>query len=134
MTVLVDTHVLLWWQAGGERLSQRADHAIRNAKRVLVSPLSCWEVSTLHRQGRIVLDRDPLRWVQALFRLPRVESAALSPAAAAWAGTLDGQRFPGDPIDRLLSATALDLRVPLVTKDERLSEYALAAGDIDVVW
>ncbi len=70
MTILLDTHVLLWWQAGGERLSASADRAIREADQVLVSPLSCWEATTLHRQGRIALDRDPLAWVQALFRAP----------------------------------------------------------------
>ena len=134
MSVLLDTHVLLWWQAGGTRLSGRAGRAISEADRVLVSPLSCWEVTTLHRQGRIELDRDPLRWINALFRLPRVEPAPLSPQGAAWAGTLDPGRFPGDPIDRMLYATALDLRVPLVTKDERMQAYARQAGDVDVVW
>ncbi len=134
MTILLDTHVLLWWKAGGERLSATAVRVIREADRVLISPLSCWEATTLHRQGRIALDRDPLAWVQALFRAPRVDSAPLSVEAAAFAGTLDPDRFPGDPIDRMLYATALDLRVPLVTKDERLTEYARSAGDIDVVW
>jgi PIN domain nuclease of toxin-antitoxin system len=134
VTVLLDTHVLLWWQAGGGRLSERADRAIREADRVLVSPLSCWEATSLHRQGRIELDRDPLHWVGALFHLPRVEPAALSPAAASWAGTLDPDRFPGDLIDRMLYATALDLRVGFVTKDQRISEYARGAGDVDVIW
>ncbi len=134
MTILLDTHALLWWQAGGERLSAVADQAIRAADRVLVSPLSCWEAITLHRQGRIALDRDPRVWVKALFRVPRVELATLGPEAAAFAGTLDLDRFPGDPIDWMLYATALDLRVPLVTKDERLTEYARATGDVDVIW
>jgi len=134
MTILLDTHVLLWWQAGGERLSAVADRAIREADRVLISPLSCWEATTLHRQGRIALDRDPLVWVQALFRVPRVGPAPLSVEAAALAGTLDQDRFPGDPIDRMLYATALDLRIPLVTKDERLTDYARSVGDVDVIW
>ena len=134
MTILLDTHVLVWWRAGGERLSARANRAISGADRVLVSPLSCWEIATLHRQGRIELDRDPLGWVQALWLVSRVAPAQLSATAATWAGTLDPTRFPGDPIDRLLYATALDLRVPLVTKDTRLTDYAMAAGDVDVIW
>lgn len=134
MTILLDTHTLLWWQAGGERLSSRAGRAISEAERVLISPLSCWEVTTLHRQGRIELDRDPLTWIGALFRVPRVEPAPLTPAAAGWAGTLDPGSFPGDPIDRMLYATALDLRIPLVTKDERLRDYARRAGDVDALW
>ena len=63
-----------------------------------------------------------------------MEPAPLSPAAAAWAGTLGPGSFPGDPIDRMLYATALDLRVPLVTKDERLRRLRRRAGDVDALW
>ena len=59
--------------------------------------------------------------------------APLTIEAAAWAGVLPAT-FPGDPIDRLLYATARDLRVPLVTKDDRLRSFARAAGDIEVIW
>jgi PIN domain nuclease of toxin-antitoxin system len=31
--ILLDTHVLLWWQAGGERLSTAAARAIAYAER-----------------------------------------------------------------------------------------------------
>lgn len=131
MTVLLDTHALLWWQAGGARLSRTARRAIEGAETVLVSPLTCWEVATLERLGRVVLDRDPALWVHDLYDTDRIGVAALSPAAAAWAGAL-GAAFTGDPIDRLLYATARDLRVPLVSKDARL--HAFATGDVSVVW
>lgn len=134
MTVLLDTHALLWWQAGGDRLSSAAAEAIRDAERILISPLSCWEITTLERQGKIGLDRDPLTWVQALFRTPGIQTADLSPTAAAWAGSIDSSRFPGDPIDRMLYATAMDLRVPLVSKDERLTAFARLEGTVHVVW
>ncbi|MES2209777.1 MAG: type II toxin-antitoxin system VapC family toxin [Chloroflexota bacterium] len=134
MTILLDTHALLWWQAGGDRLSPGAARAIRDAEGIFVSPLSCWEITTLQRQGKIELDREPLTWVQALLRTPGVEVAGLSPTAAAWAGALDSNRFPGDPIDRMLYATAMDLRIPLVTKDERLTAFARAEGTVDIVW
>ena len=134
MSVLLDTHVVLWWHAGGARLSERASGEIAGAERLLVSPLTCWEITSLERQGRLKLDRDPLLWVGDLLRDARVEVAQLSAEAAAWAGLLDGATFPGDPIDRLLYATARDLRVPLVSKDERLQAFARATGDVDVIW
>ena len=133
MTLLLDTHVLLWWQAGGERLSRRVVAAIHDAGQVLISPLTCWELATLHRRGRIVLDRDPTEWVADLLRSDSVGLAELSPEAATWAGQLD-EAFPGDPIDRLLYATARDLRVPLVTKDESIRAFATASKDVTVVW
>ncbi len=63
----------------------------------------------------------------------RVVEAALTTEAAALAGGLP-THFPGDPIDRLLYATARDHRVPLVTKDERLRGFARSTRDVEVVW
>lgn len=64
---LLDTHVLLWWQADGHRLSPTAARAIARAEAVLVSPISCWEVATLTTKGRVRLDRDVYAWVRDLF-------------------------------------------------------------------
>jgi PIN domain nuclease of toxin-antitoxin system len=133
LTVLVDTHALLWWQAGGERLSRQAARAIDAAPTVLISALTCWEVATLHRLGRIGLDREPSVWVTDLLQTDRLVLAELTAEAATWAGQLD-QAFPGDPIDRLLYATARDRRVSLVTKDEALRAFATTAGDVNVIW
>jgi PIN domain nuclease of toxin-antitoxin system len=133
MSVLLDTHVLLWWQAGGERLSPSAVRAIQLADAILISPLTCWEVVTLHRLGRVRLDREPVAWVRDLLLGERIVTAGLSPEAAALAGEL-GPSFPGDPIDRLLYATARDHRVAFVSKDERLRAFASTARDVDVVW
>ena len=133
MSVLLDTHTVLWWQAGGQRLSSRAARAIDDAPVVRISPLSCWEIATLC--GSVVwgLDRDTTAWVRDLLRDERIETASLSAEAATWAGTLT-EAFAGDPIDRLIYATARDLRIPLISKDQRLRAYARQARDVEVVW
>jgi PIN domain nuclease of toxin-antitoxin system len=133
MTILLDTHALLWWQAGGRRLSRAAARAIEGAAVILVSPLTCWEVATLHRLGRIRLDREPASWVRDLLRADRMAVAELSTEAATWAGVL-GEAFPGDPIDRLLYATARDRRIALISKDEGVRTFAAAARDVEVIW
>ena len=133
MNVLLDTHVLLWWQAGGERLSAGAARAVEDADSVLLSPLTFWEVATLHRLNRIELDRILGVWVQDLLAQPRIGTAPLSTEAATWAGELDSS-FPGDPIDRLLYATCRDLRIPFVSKDERLRNFAGRAKDVQIIW
>ena len=133
MTVLLDTHALLWWQAGGGRLSRAAATAIEGSTALLISPVTCWEVATLHRLGRIALDREPAAWVADLLTQYRLAVVELSAEAATWAGLLD-ETFPGDPIDRLLYATARDRRAPFVTKDEALRAFATSAGDVKVIW
>jgi len=132
--ILLDTHVLLWWQAGGERLSARAAREIARADSVLVSPISCWEVTMLEAKGRIALDRDIHAWVADLFAGEQVRPAELSPRVAAAAGLLPASGFAGDPADRFLYATARDLLVPFVTKDTRIRAYARTAGDVRAVW
>jgi PIN domain nuclease of toxin-antitoxin system len=133
MSILLDTHVVLWWQAGGARLSRPAVRAIESADVVLISPLTAWEIATLHRLGRVQLDRSPTQWMVDLLRGERLDRAPLTMEAAAWAGQL-GEAFRGDPIDRLLYATARDHRVPLVTKDERIRDFASSRRDVEVIW
>jgi PIN domain nuclease of toxin-antitoxin system len=133
VTALLDTHVVLWWLAGGDRLSGPARSAIESAAQLFVSAISFWEVGTLERRGRISLDRPVRRWASDLLADPKVELAPLAPETAIWAGAELGDDFPGDPADRLIYATARSLRVPLVTKDERVRRFA-TGGDVRVVW
>ena len=133
MSCLLDTHVLLWWLAGGGRLSRAAAAAIEGADAVLLSSLTFWETATLKRLGRVELDRELGVWVQDVLRQPRIAVAPLSAEAAAWAGNL-GSSFPGDPIDRLLYATSRDLRVPMLSKDDGLRAFAAITGDVQIIW
>ena len=133
MSALLDTHVVLWWQAGGDRLSGAAASAIHAADEILISPLTCWEIATLNRLGRVKLDREFTQWIRDLLGGDRIVTAPLTPEAAGWAGALP-ESFPGDPIDRLLCATARDLRVPLVSKDAQLRAAASSVEGVRVIW
>ncbi len=133
MSVLLDTHVLLWWKGEPARLSRNARRAIARELPVLVSPITFWEVATLLRQGRITLDRDLYAWVGDLLA-DEVRLAPLSAQAAIDAGTWPAEAFHGDPADRLIFATARDLRVPLVSKDERMRAFAADSGGVSVIW
>jgi PIN domain nuclease of toxin-antitoxin system len=133
VNVLADTHVLLWWKGGVSRMSRTALRELERAPTVFASPVSFWEVSTLLRLGRISLDRDLLTWVRDLLA-EGVELAPLSASAAAEAGMWSVDEFHGDPADRLIYATARDLGLPLVTRDERLHAFAATRGDVRVIW
>jgi PIN domain nuclease of toxin-antitoxin system len=129
--VLMDTHVLVWWKAGGQLLSTHARHAVETSDRLLVSPVSCWEVAMLVRKGRIALDRPVRMWINDVLASGRVAFAELTADIAVAAAELDSH---GDPADRMIYATAQALNVPLVTKDRRLRGREPTSGAVRIVW
>jgi PIN domain nuclease of toxin-antitoxin system len=130
--VLVDTHALLWWQAGGDRLSRAAARRIERADVVYLSPITCWEVAMLVAKGRVALDRPVSAWVNDLLATSPADIAELTAAIAVTAGQL--RDFHGDPADRIIYATAAARRLPLVTKDTRFHDLATTGRDVAVLW
>lgn len=78
---------------------------------------------------RLELDRDVLIWVRRALAGRRVHLLPVSPSIAVAAAQLP-RGFQGDPADRLIVATALDAKAPLVTRDRRIQE----AGILDAIW
>ncbi len=125
--IVLDTHVWLWWLTAPERLSRVAGDAIDSAPRIGVSTLSAWEVAMLVVRGRISLDRDVSLWVGRALADERIESLAPSADVAVAAGLLDTRSFPGDPIDRLIYATARSTGATLITRDAAIRAFDSAS-------
>ncbi len=128
---LIDTHVLLWWMADVERLSEAA-HVAVSSSMVVISPISFWEVSMLVGKGRVALDRPTSAWAEDVLALPSVDTAPLTAQIAVLAGELVD--FHDDPADRLLAATAIVRRCPLITKDDKLRRWADGRSELTCVW
>ncbi|MHB8295234.1 MAG: type II toxin-antitoxin system VapC family toxin [Acidimicrobiales bacterium] len=127
--ILLDTHAWLWLRSDPDRLSVAARDAASREQTVVAS-ISCWELVTLARLGRVSLDRDAGPWIShALAAQPAVEAIKLTTGIAVSAGELGGA-FPGDPADRVIYATARSLGCRLVTKDRRIRRFA----PDDTIW
>jgi len=128
MTILLDTHALLWWLADDARLSAAARERIRDARnRVLVSSASAWEIATKHRLGKLDLtDWDPTELPTRLAR-DRFDVLDISIDHALHAGLLSGAHR--DPFDRILIAQSRIESVPIVTRDPVFLDY-----EVDVIW
>ena len=120
--IVLDTHVWLWLTSDPKRLSPRARRAIDAAEQVGVCSISCWEVATLVRRGKIALDRDVGLWIRQALAQDRLEALALSADVATAAGSIDAA-FAGDPADRIIYATSRSTGSLLVTKDASLRAY-----------
>lgn len=124
MTLLLDTHALLWWLDGDARLSPAARMAIAEPdRRVLVSAASAWEIATKHRLGKLPGAGAVARDVGGCVAAQGFEPLAVTMADAERAGRLPGPHR--DPFDRMLIAQALARDVALVSVETLFDGYGV---------
>jgi len=128
-TVLLDTHVVQWWSAEPQRLSQVATEALSEADELAVAAISWFELAWLARHERIVVTLPVRSWLERL--AGQIRTMGITPAIADTAVSLPST-FSGDPADRLIFATAVEHGMRLVTKDGRFGRHPLASSLI--VW
>jgi PIN domain nuclease of toxin-antitoxin system len=122
--LLLDTCAVLWI-ANGEEISEDCRQAVDEAaqdKRILISPITAWEIGTLVRKGRIALSMAPDAWFDAALALPGVRLAPMPPRTLIASAFLPGAP-PTDPADRIIAATARTEDLVLVTRDRQLLSY-----------
>ncbi|MDP9361222.1 MAG: type II toxin-antitoxin system VapC family toxin [Acidobacteriota bacterium] len=102
-------------------MSRTALRTLDEAEQIGISVISCWEVALLVAKGRLDLDRDVLLWVTQALEIPKVRLLDLSPAVAVASTRLEW--IHDDPADRIIVATAMTHRAPLVSKDRRIRSF-----------
>jgi PIN domain nuclease of toxin-antitoxin system len=128
VTILLDTHVWLWWLLGSDRLPKKErdelDHlAGRGA--LGVAAVSLWETQMLHAKGRLSLDRPFDIWIRDAAAANVVQ---VLPLDAEVVIALDGlpASFHGDPADRLIVSTSRAHDIPLATHDAAIRKSRVA--------
>lgn len=120
MSLLLDTHVLVWLDEGSPRLGSAARAAIDaawKAGELAVSAITFWEIATLQRKGRLELELDLWQWRAEWLGMGLREISVTGELSLA-AGSLED--FHGDPADRVIAVTAQRMQWRLCTADERL--------------
>ena len=127
MSILIDTHVLLW--AGGieRRLSKSARELLEDPDLpVFFSAASAWEIAIKWSKGRLDLPGLPSEVVENL-----VAAAGLTKLAITLDDAFSVAELPyhhNDPFDRLIVTQARRHGLRLMTADSRLERY-----DVDVI-
>ena len=98
----------------------REAHGIRS--RLVVSPITAWEIATLSAKAKLSLDTSPEIWFDRFCALPGVVLADMPPSVLVASTSLPGVP-PRDPADRILIATARAYELTLVTRDGEILEY-----------
>lgn len=91
--------------------------------RLYLSPMSAWEIGMGVAKGRISLPLAPLDFVERFIDRMQAKLSPLTPAILISSSNLPG-RVHGDPMDRILIATARALDMVLVTSDRPILAYA----------
>lgn len=115
--IVVDTHVLLWWALDPERLSREARKRLEEMERVggFASAISIWELAIKVKRKKLEL---PIGMDDFKRRLERGGVVQLVPVDAdLWLRSVALRWTHNDPADRVIVATALQLGLPLLTKD-----------------
>ena len=126
-----DTHALLFHAAGGSRLGTRAAAHLKACERrqaiVHVPAAVIWECALLARGGRVNLRRSVRDFFGDLFSNPAFQPYDLTASQVIVA---EETRVNRDPFDALICAAAIDLELPLVTRDSDIR----GSGVVRVIW
>ncbi|HVB52720.1 MAG TPA: type II toxin-antitoxin system VapC family toxin [Candidatus Acidoferrales bacterium] len=118
MSLLLDTHILLWWLSDDPLLPTAAREAIASPEsEVLVSVATTWEIAIKQAAGRLEAPVDLMEVVEA----NDFETLPITAAHTLAAGALPLHH--SDPFDRMLIAQARAESLTLISMDHRFPQY-----------
>jgi PIN domain nuclease of toxin-antitoxin system len=128
MTVLLDTHTFLWWVGDDPRLPESVRKVILDtANTVYLSAASGWEIAIKSQLGKLRLPSPPDRVIAELLGADAILGLPVSLSHALHVLSLP--LLHRDPFDRLIVAQSQLERLPIVTSDAQMRQYA-----VEVIW
>ena len=122
-SLLLDTHVFLWWRGEPARLGSSVRSSIATAGIVFVSAVSAWEAAIKSSLGRLELPDT----IEAGVLASGFEKLLITFSHAERVAGLPHHHR--DPFDRMLVAQAQAEGLTLVTHDRLLEPY-----DVEILW
>jgi PIN domain nuclease of toxin-antitoxin system len=120
VSLLLDTHVVLWWLADDPALPDEIKDRLDHEPDVRVSAATMWEIAIKQALGKIAAPTD----------LPeRVRDSGFRELPIGFAHAMAAGRLPQihrDPFDRMLVAQARCAGLTLVTRDHHCQQYDVA--------
>ncbi len=129
---ITDTHSLLWFTLNkNSSLSPRAlnifESAVKGESFIYIPVIVLWEVAILEKKQRIKLNQGFANWTSQILGTNAFGIAPLEPEIIAL-GT--GYNFNNDPFDEMITAFAAYMELPLITKDNAITD----SGLVEVYW
>ncbi|WP_299291293.1 type II toxin-antitoxin system VapC family toxin [uncultured Mucilaginibacter sp.] len=127
MRYLIDTHVLIWYLEGSDKLPQKLREELDNDQNtILISVASFWELAIKISAKKIELTKS-LQEVQAYI----VERAFvfLNISFEHLYTLLDLPHHHKDPFDRMLIAQSITENIAIISVDQQFKPYS-----VNVIW
>ena len=120
MRLLLDTQLVLWWEADSPRLPDGLKELVDEADAVFFSRASLWEIAIKASMGKLRLDIEKFA--------ANIEASGFLWLDIRNAHLLTVARMPmfddhRDPFDRLLVAQSRTEPLLFITADQRLARY-----------
>ncbi len=120
--IVLDTHIWFWYiNESFEQFPLGWVEKIRQAERVGVSSISCFEIVLAHHKGRLEINMDVQQWLTDALEPSGIELLCLTPEIAVRAVNLSP--IHKDPFDRIIISTALEYQATLASIDGLFPQY-----------
>lgn len=117
--ILLDTHIWVRWLIS-ENIGAKLTELIEYSEEICVSSISCWEIVTLAKRGRLELPIPAQQWIEVALSTETTCLPLDQQIAVLSANLPDHHR---DPADRIIIATAITHEAQLISFDKQFKKY-----------
>lgn len=129
--IVLDTHIVIWLLGTPERLSKKAKSAIQEmqtrSEMASISCVSLYEIARGIERNRLRVHSPVVTFLETIET--RFHVIPLTARIGKVAAELSPD-FPGDPFDRIISASAIVHAAPLVTADGSIRR----SREVETIW
>ncbi len=120
--IVLDTHIWFWWiNEEHHRFPASWLARIETAEKVVVSPVSCFEIALANQRGRLTLPCNADDLLRDALTPAGIELLPMTAAIATRAVSLSP--IHKDPFDRIIIASALEHNAQLASIDRNFPLY-----------
>ncbi len=122
MKLLLDTHALLWFFSGNDKISETAKLLIENPQNLkFISIATLWEMAIKQSQGKLDLEVTAAQYVKEKLA---ADDFSLLPVKIAHLELISSLPFHHrDPFDRLLISQSITEQIPILSSDKAFAQY-----------
>lgn len=125
MSLLLDTHIFLWYISADSRLAPEIAQAIRTPEtHVYLSAISLWECLIKHGLGKLPLPENPEVYLPRQRQRHGIATLDLDEASIRHLVKLPP--LHRDPFDRMMICQAIEHGLVFVTMDEAIRRYPVS--------